>query len=71
EELQSQLDTEQKALDTLEAEMAGARKALDAALAELTEARELHSSQRDSLSAALDPALPRRAAVRRARTGPG
>lgn len=57
EELQSQLDTEQKALETLEAEMAGARKALDAALAELTEARELHSSQRDSLSAALDPAL--------------
>ncbi|EUA27019.1 hypothetical protein I548_5126 [Mycobacterium intracellulare] len=69
EELQSQLDTEQKALETLEAEMAGARQALDAALAELTEARELHSSQRDSLSAALDPALS--ALYERQRAGEG
>lgn len=71
EELQSQLDAEQKALETLEAEMAGARQALDAALAELTEAREQHSSQRDSLSAALDPALSALYERQRAGGGPG
>ncbi|OBH52733.1 zinc ribbon domain-containing protein [Mycobacterium sp. E2479] len=57
EELQSELDSEQQKLTSLEAEMAGAREALDAAVAEISAARELQSSRRDSLSAALDPAL--------------
>lgn len=71
EELQSQLDTEEKALETLDTDMAGARQALDAALAEITEARELHSSRRDSLSATLDPALFALYERQRAGGGPG
>lgn len=71
EELQSQLDGEQQALKTLEADMAGAREALDAALAEISEARELHSERRESLSAALDPALAALYERQRAGGGPG
>ncbi|RAU97227.1 hypothetical protein DQP58_08315 [Mycobacterium colombiense] len=71
EELQSQLDGEQQTLASLEAEMASARGALDAAVAELSEARELQSSRRDSLSAALDPALSALYERQRAGGGPG
>ncbi|OBK42274.1 hypothetical protein A5659_08845 [Mycobacterium sp. 1165196.3] len=71
EELQSQLDGEQQTLVSLEAEMASAREALDAAVAELSEARELQSSRRDSLSAALDPALSALYERQRAGGGPG
>ncbi|OBJ88368.1 zinc ribbon domain-containing protein [Mycobacterium sp. 1245852.3] len=71
EELQSQLDGEQQTLASLEAEMASAREALDAAVAELSEARELQSSRRDSLSAALDPALSALYERQRAGGGPG
>jgi predicted nucleic acid-binding Zn-ribbon protein len=71
EELQSQLDGERRAADALEAEMRGARQALDAALADIAEARELHSSRRDSLSAALDPALSALYERQRAGGGPG
>ncbi|OBJ03391.1 zinc ribbon domain-containing protein [Mycobacterium sp. 1465703.0] len=71
EELQSQLDGEQQALKSLEADMDSARQALDAAVAEISEARELHSSRRDSLSAALDPALSSLYERQRAGGGPG
>lgn len=57
EELQSQLDGEQQTLTSLEGEMAAACEALDAAVAEINAVRELQSSRRESLSAALDPAL--------------
>ncbi|OBH41563.1 zinc ribbon domain-containing protein [Mycobacterium mantenii] len=71
EELQSQLDGEQQTLTSLEAEMTGARQALDAAVAEISEARELQSSRRESLSAALDPALSALYERQRAGGGPG
>jgi predicted nucleic acid-binding Zn-ribbon protein len=71
EELQSQLDGEQRAVETLGAELVGARQALDAALTDISEARELHSSRRDSLSAALDPALAALYERQRAGGGPG
>jgi hypothetical protein len=71
EELQSQLDGEQQTLASLEAETASARQALDAALAEISAARELQSSRRDSLSAALDPALSALYERQRAGGGPG
>lgn len=71
EELQSQLDGEQQTLASLQAEVAGAREALDAAVAELNEARALQSSRRDSLSAALDPALAALYERQRAGGGPG
>lgn len=71
EELQSQLDGEQDKLNELEAEMASARQALDSAVAEISEAREVHSSRRDSLSAALDPALSALYERQRAGGGPG
>lgn len=71
EELQSQLDGEQDKLNALEAEMAGARQALDSAVAEISEAREVQSSRRDSLSAALDPALSALYERQRAGGGPG
>ena len=57
EELQSELDAEQAGLDALQEELAGARRALDDVLAEISEARQLHSSRREAVSAALDPAL--------------
>ncbi|BBY37646.1 hypothetical protein MMAN_17800 [Mycobacterium mantenii] len=71
EELQSELDGEQQTLTSLEAEIAGARQALDAAIAEISEARELQSSRRESLSAALDPALSALYERQRAGGGPG
>ncbi|OBH52394.1 hypothetical protein A5687_09065 [Mycobacterium mantenii] len=71
EELQSQLDGGQQTLTSLEAEMTGARQALDAAVAEISEARELQSSRRESLSAALDPALSALYERQRAGGGPG
>ena len=71
EELQSQLDGEQQTLTSLEAEMTGARQALDATVAEISEARELQSSRRESLSAALDPALSALYERQRAGGGPG
>lgn len=71
EELQSQLDGEQQKLNELEAEMASAREALNSAVAEISEAREVQSSRRDSLSAALDPALSALYERQRAGGGPG
>ena len=71
EELQTQLDTAQGAVEALQAEMASAEQALDAALAEISEARQLHSSRRDTLSAALDPALSALYERQRAGGGPG
>lgn len=57
EELQAQLDAAQRSVETLQTELASAEQALGTALAEITQAREQHSSRRDTLSAALDPAL--------------
>lgn len=57
EELQSQLDDAQGKVAALEAELAGAKKALDDALTEINQARQAHSARRETLSAALDPAL--------------
>ncbi|MGZ4526705.1 MAG: zinc ribbon domain-containing protein [Mycobacterium sp.] len=71
EELQSQLDEAQGKVEALEAELAGAQQALDAVLAEISEARQAHSSRRDTLSAALDPALSALYEHQRAGGGPG
>jgi hypothetical protein len=71
EELQSQLDGEQRTVETLETELASTRQVLDATLVEISEARELQSSRRDTLSAALDPALSALYERQRAGGGPG
>jgi uncharacterized protein len=71
EELQAQLDAAQGSVETLQTELAGAEHALDAALVEITEARDQHSSRRDTLSAALDPALSALYERQRAGGGPG
>ena|SRR5271157_1810752 len=71
EELQTQLDAEQGAVETLQAELGTAEQALDAALAEISEARQLHSSRRDTLTATLDPALSALYERQRAGGGPG
>ncbi|ORB71869.1 zinc ribbon domain-containing protein [Mycobacterium scrofulaceum] len=71
EELQSQLDDAQGKVEALEAESAGARRALDDALAEISEARQAHSLRRETLSAALDPALSALYERQRAGGGPG
>jgi uncharacterized protein len=71
EELQTQLDAAQSKMEALEAELAGARQALDAVLAEISEARRAHSSRRETLSAALDPALSALYERQRAGGGPG
>ncbi len=71
EELQSELDEAQGKVEALEGELAGAQQALDAALAEISEARQTSSSRRDTLSAALDPALSALYERQRAGGGPG
>ena len=71
EELQSQLDSEQRTIEALQAELASARAALDDALAEISQARQIRSSRRDSLTAALDPALTALYERQRAGGGPG
>lgn len=71
EELQAGLASEQAALDDLQAELARAQQALDDAVAEIDEARQAHSSQRDALSAGLDPALSALYERQRAGGGPG
>ncbi|HTX96643.1 MAG TPA: C4-type zinc ribbon domain-containing protein [Mycobacterium sp.] len=71
EELQSELDAAQAAVDALQTELASAQQALDTALAEISEARQVHSSRRDMLSAALDPALAALYERQRAGGGPG
>lgn len=71
EELQSQLDDAHGKVEELEAELAGARKALDDALTEIDEARQAHSARRETLSAALDPALSALYERQRAGGGPG
>lgn len=71
EELQAQAGAEQAAVEALRSELAGAKAALDAALAEIDQARQEHSSRRDTLSAALDPALSALYERQRAGGGPG
>jgi uncharacterized protein len=71
EELQTQLAVEQRAIEALQADMVSTQQELDAALAEIDEARQEHSSRRDTLSAALDPALSALYERQRAGGGPG
>lgn len=71
EELQAQLDAARGTVEALEAELADARQALDAAVAEISEARQAHSARRDTLTAALDPALSALYERQRAGGGPG
>ncbi|HTY34495.1 zinc ribbon domain-containing protein [Mycobacterium sp.] len=71
EELQAQLASEEGAVEALQSELADAQRALDAAVAEIDEARQAHSSRRDTLSAALDPALSALYERQRASGGPG
>jgi predicted nucleic acid-binding Zn-ribbon protein len=71
EELQAQVAAEEGAIETLQAELALAQQALDAALAEIDEARLSLSARRDTLAAALDPALAAVYERQRAGGGPG
>ncbi|MCV7381015.1 hypothetical protein BST11_08860 [Mycobacterium alsense] len=71
EELQAQVASEQNAVETLRSELQSAQRALDAAVAEIEDARQAHSSRRDTLTAALDPALSALYERQRARGGAG
>jgi uncharacterized protein len=71
EELQTQLAVEQRAIEALQADLVSAQQDLDAALAEIDQARRQHSSRRDTLTAALDPALSALYERQRAGGGPG
>ena len=71
EELQAQLTSEEGAVEALQSELAAGQQALDAALAEIDESRAAHSSRRDTLAAALDPALSALYERQRAGGGPG
>jgi predicted nucleic acid-binding Zn-ribbon protein len=71
EELEAQLAAELGAIEALEADLASAQQALDTAIAEIEESRQVHSSQRDALTATLDPALSTLYERQRAGGGPG
>src|SRR6201993_4550355 len=71
EELQAQLAAEQRAIEGLEADPAGGQQALDEVLGEIDQARQEHASRRDTLTAALDPALSALYERQRAGGGPG
>jgi len=71
EELQAQLDAEQRAVAALQSDLAGAQQDLDAALAEIDQARQEGASRRDTLTASLDPALSALDERQRAGGGPG
>ena len=71
EELQTLLTVEQRAIEALQADLVSTQQELDTALAEIDEARQQHSSRRDSLTAALDPALSALYERQRAGGGPG
>ncbi len=71
EELQAQVRADEGAVEALQSELTAAQLALDAALAEIDEARAAHSSRRDALAAALDPALSALYERQRAGGGPG
>ena len=71
EELEAQMAVELGAIEALEADLASAQQALDTAVAEIEHTRRLHSSQRDALTATLDPALSALYERQRAGGGPG
>lgn len=71
EELQAQLTAELAAIEGMRADLDGTQQALDAAIAEIDQARQQHSSRRDVLTAALDPALSALYERQRAGGGPG
>src|ERR1700739_2526217 len=62
---------ERRAIEGVPADLVSAQQDLDAALGELDEARQQHSSRRDTLTAALDPALSALYERQRAGGGPG
>ena len=71
EELEAELAVELGGIEALEADLASAQQALDTAVAEIEHTRRLHSSQRDALTATLDPALSALYERQRAGGGPG
>ena len=71
EELQAQLAAELSAIESLEADLATAQQALDTVIAEIEQTRQQQSSQRDALTATLDPALSALYERQRAGGGPG
>ncbi len=71
EELQAQLAAELSAIGALEADLATAQQALDTVIAEIEQTRQQQSSQRDALTATLDPALSALYERQRAGGGPG
>ncbi|MEE6177828.1 zinc ribbon domain-containing protein [Mycobacterium sp. 050134] len=71
EELQARLTAEQETVEALESEVAAARSAVDEAVAEIDHARQSQSSQRETLTATLDPALSAIYERQRAGGGPG
>ena len=71
EELQAQLAVEQRAIEALQADLVVAEHDLDATLAEIDQARREHSSRRETLTAALDPAVSALYERQRAGGGPG
>jgi uncharacterized protein len=71
EELQAQANAEQRAVEALHEELATAKQALDAAHAEIDQERQERSSRRETLSAALDPAVSAVYERQRAGGGPG
>ncbi|MCV7090546.1 zinc ribbon domain-containing protein [Mycobacterium interjectum] len=71
EQLQAQAASHERALEALQSELDSAQQELDAALAEIDEDRQARSSRRDTLSAALDPALSALYERQRAGGGPG
>jgi predicted nucleic acid-binding Zn-ribbon protein len=68
EELEAQLALELGAIEALEADLASAQQALDTAI---ERTRQEHASQRDALTATLDPALSALYERQRAGGGPG
>jgi predicted nucleic acid-binding Zn-ribbon protein len=71
EELEAQLVLELGATEAMDAELAVAQQALDTAVAEIEQSRQQHSSQREALTATLDPALSALYERQRAGGGPG
>jgi uncharacterized protein len=71
EELQAQLAAELSAIGALEADLTTAQQALDTVIAEIEQTRQQQSSQRDALTATLDPALSALYERQRAGGGPG
>jgi predicted nucleic acid-binding Zn-ribbon protein len=71
EELEAQLAVELGVIEALDSDLAAAQQALDTVTTEIEQTRQQHSSQRDALTATLDPALSALYERQRAGGGPG